>query len=204
MKGEPEIRKIFGLFAEILEYPHAGLADKARECVALITPFHREAAAGLARFHAFTEQATKSRMEEIYTHTFDLMTVCYPYAGYHLFGESYTRGAFMVKLKEHYLTYGFSAGNELPDHICVILRFLAILGDKDQQRMLIEECMIPVLKKMKMTFVDNDNPYGEVIKSLLLVLKQSSSLTSRGRRDKSWSSSFSAFFPTWLLSRLWS
>ncbi len=86
------------------------------------------------------EQIPLERMEEIYTSTFDMQPVCYPYIGYQLFGESYKRGAFMAQLNHAFSeTYGeangeatFSAGNELPDHVAVVLRFLAIEGANDE------------------------------------------------------------------------
>jgi nitrate reductase assembly molybdenum cofactor insertion protein NarJ len=35
----------------------------------------------------FAGSTPASRLEEIYTGTFDLNLVCFPYPGYHLFGE---------------------------------------------------------------------------------------------------------------------
>jgi nitrate reductase delta subunit len=111
-------------------------------------------------------------MEEIYTGTFDLQTKCCPYTGYHLFGENNKRGAFMVKLKEQYREHGFSTEKELPDHVCVILRFIATSRDDDLNRVLIDECLAPVLMKMKQGFTEDRNPYGEIIHSLLLIFQE--------------------------------
>jgi nitrate reductase delta subunit len=101
-----------------------------------------------------------------------MQAVCYPYVGYHLFGESYKRGAFLARLNEGYRAHGFSAKKEQPDHVPVILRFLA-LGEKgDFSEALLREGLIPALDKMADTFGDNGgNPYGEVIRALLLLLQ---------------------------------
>jgi nitrate reductase delta subunit len=165
--------RIFHLFADILEYPTPNLLSQVKECMDLLSSVNPQTVTNLDEFNRFVEQAKPGRLDEIYTGTFDLQVVCYPYAGYHLFGESYKRGAFMVKLKERYSANGFSAGSELPDHIAVILRFLALLQDEEERRVLVGECLIPALEKMVRAFGDKANPYGEVTHALLRFLQVS-------------------------------
>jgi nitrate reductase delta subunit len=167
------IRPICSLFAEILDYPKQDLLSRVEECAGLLSSVSNEAQAQLDRFRAFVEETSPGRMEEIYTSTFDLQMVCYPYAGYHLFGESYKRGIFMARLKEDYRARGFAIqGNELPDHLSVLLRFLAFLEEDELSRSLLDDCLIPVLSQMEQVFSDNDNPYGEVIRSLSALLRR--------------------------------
>ena len=129
------------------------------------------------------ERAQAGQLEELYTGTFDLQVVCYPYVGYHLFGESYKRGMFMAQLNQGYRERGFSAGNELPDHVAVVLRFLALTTDGDFSQALLREGLIPTVDKMAQAFGDqSDNPYAEVIRALLLVLRVK---TERGVDDLS-------------------
>jgi nitrate reductase delta subunit len=167
------IHRLYRLFADILEYPTPDLVRQAKACADLLPAVNPEAAALLDRFCAFVEQTPPSRLEELYTSTFDLQVVCYPYVGYQLFGESYKRGAFLARLNEGYRAHGFSAGNELPDHLAVILRFLALGEDGEFGRTLVNEGVIPALDKMAQAFGDNgDNPYSGVIQALLLVLRE--------------------------------
>jgi len=181
--------QVLRLFADILEYPTPDLAGQAKACADLLLAVNSEAAALLDRFRAFVEGASLSYLEELYTSTFDLQVVCYPYVGYHLFGESYKRGAFLARLNEGYRARGFSAGNELPDHLPVVLRFLA-LGEEGEASVssaepftqtLVREGVIPAVKKMTQAFGDTctersrsngDNPYGQVLQALLLVLQE--------------------------------
>jgi nitrate reductase molybdenum cofactor assembly chaperone len=114
---------LYRLFADLLGYPTPALAGQAQEAAAGAGV--AQATALLHGFYSFVEQASPARLEELYTGTFDLQAVCYPYVGYHLFGDSYKRGMFMAQLNAGYLERGFSAGKELPDHVAVILRFLA-------------------------------------------------------------------------------
>lgn len=171
MADEHITQRIYSIFADILEYPGPRLNILVEESVDLLLRVNRCAAERMEKFSNFIGGTAPARIEEIYTRTFDLQPVCYPYAGYQLFGESYKRGAFMVKLKERYSAYGFSVENELPDHLPVILRFLSALPDRQQEAALVTECLVPVLTKMAGAFKGGGTPYGDVISALQLFLQ---------------------------------
>lgn len=95
--------------------------------------------------------------KELFTRTFDLQMVCYPYVGYHLFGESFKRGAFLALLIEKYKSFDFrykgencdvGQMEELPDHMGLILEFLSTLEDKNEQQILVADALIPALNAM--------------------------------------------------------
>jgi nitrate reductase delta subunit len=90
--------------------------------------------------------------------------------GFHLFGEGYKRRVFLAGLSAMYSSRGFSAGRELPDHIAVVLRFLAGPAAGEEARILMEDGLTPALSKMIGTFGDPGNPYGDVLRALRLVL----------------------------------
>lgn len=141
-------RRLYGLFAQLLEYPRGSVAEAARQCQALLAVEHPEAASLLAEFAATAEAAPPGRLEEIYTRTFDLNGLCYPYVGYHLFGESYKRSLLLVGLKQRYGAVGLDTGSELADHLAVLLRFLDILDDAQLARELVQEALLPALERM--------------------------------------------------------
>jgi nitrate reductase delta subunit len=163
--------RLYQLFASLVEYPTPFLMDRVNECISLLTPLQHEAADLLGRFKTFLTLTPLSRMEEVYTATFDLDAVCYPYVGYHLFGDGNHRGMFLAGLKEHYQGSGFSAGNDLPDHLGVMLRFLAHSNDEGDREELLFLCIIPALKSMLDGFEDSANAYKGVLQALLLVLQ---------------------------------
>jgi nitrate reductase delta subunit len=164
--------RLYRLFADILEYPTPDLPRQVKACAGLLAAVNPEAAVLLDSFRAFVEQTPLPQLEELYTHTFDLQVVCYPYVGYQLFGESYKRGAFLARLNEGYREHDFTAGNELPDHVAVVLRFLALGETGDFGRTLLWEGLIPALEKMAQTFgEDGGHPYRHVIQTLLLALR---------------------------------
>ncbi len=89
-----------------------------------------------------------TRMEEIYTDVFELDATCHPYIGYHLFGESYKRSAFLLGLKDRYRPYHVQCGSELPDHLAVMLRFLAVNENPEEKETMIGEAIYPGLLRM--------------------------------------------------------
>lgn len=177
----PRRRDIYRCFAALLDYPTPGLADQTRQCVDLLRhddgsgPHRSEAAEGLGDFLDFVERTPLGRLEEIYTGTFDVNPACYIFAGYLLFGESFKRGKFLVQLQEKYREHGFSAGNELADHVPVLFRFLATLDPEDVlTQQLLDNCLIPVLQEMAANFKDDtepSNPYARVLRAVLTLLE---------------------------------
>ena len=165
---------LFDLFADLFEYPTLTTPLKAGLCYEQLQESHSDAGILLENFYREIETRTLEQMQEIYTTTFDMQPICYPYIGYQLFGESYKRGVFMSHLNEAYRLSGFSAGNELPDHISIILRYLGLDIEKRENEFgatLLHEGLLPALKKMDETLKKQvGNPYADVVSALLCVL----------------------------------
>ncbi len=141
-------RRIFERLACILDYPRPGAVEAAQECAALVRPRCPEAARLVLDFHTSIKGMPLGALQEVYTGTFDLDAACYPYIGYHLFGESYKRSVLMLGLRERYEAHGFAAEGELPDHLAVMLRFLAACDDDILAGELAREALLPALDKM--------------------------------------------------------
>ena len=126
--------QIYLRFADLLDYPGPRILDQALECVDLLAQEEPQTVELIQGFVDFAGRTPLGRLEEIYTGTFDVNPACYIYAGYLLFGESFKRGKFLVRLQEKYREHGFSAEKELADHVPVLFRFLATLdpGENDQ------------------------------------------------------------------------
>jgi nitrate reductase delta subunit len=164
----------YPLFADLLEYPASKMIQQTDRLLEQLKLTYPEAAERFKKFAAASMQHSLERMQELYTTTFDMQPVCYPYVGYHLFGESYKRGAFMARLNEAYHAVGYSAGQELPDHLAVILRFLGLDSVNRQEdfcRSLLDEGLIPALEKMLKVFEEgSENPYFGLLSALHLFL----------------------------------
>ncbi len=149
MYTETEMQNLYQCFARMLEYPAGGTLQAALTAQGLLADENPEATALLKDFHGYAESLSPGRLEEVYTGTFDLDAACHPYVGYHLFGETYKRSAFLVELKQRYHAAGFTfSDTELPDHLAVILHFLAMTKDNTQAEEIARDAFLPVLDRM--------------------------------------------------------
>jgi nitrate reductase molybdenum cofactor assembly chaperone NarJ/NarW len=141
--------------ARLLCYPEAkeGLLENC-DCVA---SHFKENGLGSpsAPFEALLRDLTLSGLQEEYVAVFDFNPKGSLYLGYHLQGDNQKRSAFMIGLKQEFARHAFApAGNELPDHLAVLLSFLAHLvqhGEGDYRRRFIAERVLPGLGKMGAT-----------------------------------------------------
>jgi nitrate reductase molybdenum cofactor assembly chaperone len=167
-----ESKKLCQLFAEVLDYPGSSLLESATECVNRLEHTFPGTVGPIQSFVTFAQSQNPGTLEELYTQTFDVTPATTPYVGYHLFGETPKRSAFMAKLQEAYQAHGFSAGAELADHLCVLLRFFSVAQDPEFVIPLLQECVLPVLEKMEEAFPKNGNGYAPAVSSLRLFLRQ--------------------------------
>ncbi|HXX33908.1 MAG TPA: molecular chaperone TorD family protein [Thermodesulfobacteriota bacterium] len=161
---------LYQRLAKVIDYPGSDLFQRVDECISLLPPHHEEATGLLKEFRASLGRIPLGTIEELYARTFDPQAASYPYVGYQLLGDGNHRGMFLAGLKEHYQIYDFSSGNELPDHLGVMLRFLARDDDKEEREELLSLCILPALRKMVHGFSDDGNPYRKLLKAILLLL----------------------------------
>jgi len=166
------IQMILDDFAQILDYPTAVLPEIVGRSTERLRASHAGSADHMTRFQSFIDENDEGKLQELYTGTFDLQAFCNLYVGHYLFGEDFRRSLFMVKLKELYREEDFSFQKELPDHLCVMLRFLACAKEREENRELISECVIPAVVAMLKCFDSKHHPYKAVLQSLLLVLQE--------------------------------
>ena len=149
MYTETEMRNLYQCFARMLEYPAGGTLQAAIKAQEILRNEDPASAAQLKEFHEYAAALPPGRLEEVYTGTFDLDAACHPYVGYHLFGETYKRSIVLVELKQRYSAEGFAfPDNELPDHLAVILHFLAATKDQIQAQEIARDALLPVLDRM--------------------------------------------------------
>ena len=134
---------------------HNGLA------LALHYPAREETRIALEAFPGF-ETMDSTALEELYTRTFDINPVCSLETGWHLFGEDYNRGAFLVRMRGLLRQHGIEEGAELPDHLESALRVLGVM-EGDAAKELACEFILPAVIKMRVPFADDSNPYASVL-----------------------------------------
>ncbi len=160
------------LLARALDYPGADLKERC-EALASLLAEAPEARRALDRFAEAIAPLAPERLEEIYAATFDVNPACCLYVGFHLFGDSYKRGAFMARLNGEYRERGFDPGNELPDHLPVLLRFLGSLDDCELRSWLLYEAIVPGLEKIAAAFDGTENVYGDLARAARTAVRPS-------------------------------
>ena len=153
-------------FATLLSYPGENVVAEAVTCSAELKQVSPESSGSLESFISFLEANDISRIEEAFTGTFDLQSLCHPYVGYQLCGESQQRTMFMIKLRELYQQYGFIPGNELPDHLTEVMRFVGSINDQDCRQEIIQNGLLPALAKITQGIESEGHPYLAVLNAL--------------------------------------
>lgn len=153
-------------WARMLQCPDEvqGGADLAAT-VAELQERHPESAAHLAPLADLARQLGPGELQERHSRTFDGTASRALELGWHLFGESYSRGAFLVRMRELLREGGVEESGELPDHLgCV----LAVLGRADQAvaGALVRGSVLPALDKIAAGFEDPEDAYGQALRGL--------------------------------------
>lgn len=155
-------REALGALAALLAYPTGGVLAEAERCRRLVGS---RAARHLDDFAARAGRAGAAGLEELFTATFDLDPSCAPYVGHHLFGDGPLRGLFLARLAGVYRDDGFAgwaAGGEVPDHLAVVLRYLAATPGGEAREDLVRDALLPALEKM-LAGQAAENPYTSLL-----------------------------------------
>ncbi|SEA74795.1 respiratory nitrate reductase chaperone NarJ [Desulfuromusa kysingii] len=173
MMNEPINKNLCHQFSVLLSYPVSGLQNTAIMCRDSLARISPDAACQLHEFIDFVDTADRAQIEEIYTSTFDLQPVCHPYVGYQLCGENQKRAMFLMKMQQIYRHYDYTPGNELPDHLCEILRFISRTNAPDCCQELIDDGVLPALEKIIQAIENDDHPYKRLLMTLQCFLSES-------------------------------
>lgn len=142
--------------ARLLDYPERKEALLAAHDTVARFLRERGLACPTAPFAEFAAASTLAEIQEDYVATFDFNPAAAPSLGHHLYGDNQKKGAYMIRVKQEFGRYGFTpAGSELPDHLGVLLAFLAHLarrGDDAARRNFITGQVLPGLHKLAAAF----------------------------------------------------
>ena len=177
------IPKVLEGFARLLAYPDEHTAQVAELLYVVLHDELPDAAADISQFGRFLEQSSPWEVEEAFTGTFDVNPQCALEVGWHLFGEEYARGMFLVRMREELRKYGLTESTELPDHISHVLAVVAAMPEEEAKK-LVTLCVQPALEKMNEALAKKDTPYRHVVSSLAKLLQQKwGGSPSSGRSD---------------------
>jgi nitrate reductase delta subunit len=157
----------FGLLVTLLRYPEDGYKRDAERCCGFFAANHPQMEAPLSQFFEQTSTLTLEDLQALYTATFDLNPLCSLEVGWHLFGENYERGEFLVKMREELRRHGIAESTELPDHLTHALELVGRMEPQDASSFA-AACLFPALDKMHAAIQGKSNPF----ESLLLAVER--------------------------------
>ena len=123
-------------------------------------------------FHIFSQHVNETeltKLQEEFTQLFDFTPNTCLDLGWHLHGENYERGVFMVRVREMLREFGIPETSELPDHLTHILSVLPKMEEDDRNEF-VQTRVIPATEKIIKGFGDTESPYKHLIQFIYGVL----------------------------------
>ena len=164
------IPKLLHALGRLLSYPDESTVQTAELLFVVLKGELDEAAQDAARFGAYAERHDLAELEEAFTRTFDVNPMSALEVGWHLFGEEYARGMFLVRMREELRKYAIPESVELPDHLSHVLSIVSAMPDEEAKRF-VRACVQPAVEKMKQALAEKETPYRNVIDCLSTILK---------------------------------
>lgn len=164
------IPKVMDAFARLLCYPGPYTSQAAELLYIVLRGELDDAARDISQFGAFLEQHEDWKLEEVFTATFDVNPACALEVGWHLFGEEYARGMFLVRMREELRKYGLPESAELPDHLSHVLAVVAAMPGDERARF-VTACVQPAVEKMNEALAKKQTPYRHVVSALAHVIR---------------------------------
>ncbi len=157
------------LLAGVLRYPYDGYAEGVERCVETLAGSDPDAAPLLGAFLGRARERSVEELQALFTETFDLDPVCSLEVGWHLFGERYERGRFLVTMRAELRRLGVAESTELPDHITHALLALDRM-EPDEGAQFVRAFLRPALGKMRAGLEGKSNPFENVLLAIARVL----------------------------------
>lgn len=162
------VRSLYDSLAGLLTYPDADYRRGLANCRAALKD-QPEAAERLDQFAGGIQDLALEGLQELFTQTFDLNPVCSLEVGWHLFGENYSRGEFLVEMRQELRRHGLPESTELPDHLTHVLSAVARMEAPKADRFTMKY-VLPALEKMLAGLHGKECPYEHVLEAVRCVL----------------------------------
>jgi nitrate reductase delta subunit len=155
----------YAILADLLDYPEKGFGARAARCFGELEERRDATLPLLAPFRKVAESFTLEDLQELYTRTFDINPVCTLEVGWHVYGEDYARGEFLVKMREKLREHNIPESCELPDHLSHVLALLWRLEAPEADD-LAARYVLPALAKMMEGLGGATNPYEALLQAI--------------------------------------
>jgi len=163
----------------VLAYPKNGNCEPVAIAIDELRRERPSLAEYLQPLRELVAKGEPAVLEEAYMHTFDCNPERALELGWHLFGESYSRGNFLVRMRGFMRDCKLDEDGELPDHLCNVLAVMAT-AEQGLADALRKSYLLPALEKMEKGFLDEADPYRGVIAGLKSYVEAEAGQQSEG------------------------
>ncbi|MEW5983164.1 MAG: nitrate reductase molybdenum cofactor assembly chaperone [Acidobacteriota bacterium] len=158
-------REALAHLGSLVSYPDGDYRTRLDALLAGLAGDDPEAVRHLERFAERLDGLSTADLQELYTRTFDLNPLCALEVGWHLYGEDYQRGAFLVRMRKALRDHGIPEDGELPDHLASMLRLAARL-EPDETARLTVHALLPALDKMLGSIEKAESPFLPLVTAI--------------------------------------
>lgn len=162
--------EVYDSLGSLLNYPENHPAANVERCLSALKASESPALKPLSQFAEHVSASTKEELQELFTHTFDINPVAALEVGWHLFGERYERGTFIVKMRQTLKRLKIPESTELPDHLTHVLEALGRM-EQDEADEFAHLFVLPALDKILSALKGKDNPYANVLEGICCEIK---------------------------------
>jgi nitrate reductase delta subunit len=159
MASDPSI---YDLLAATLIYPNGGFEETLEQCERAVATADSDFGAQLRDWVERMRGLSPQEREEVYARTFDMSPKCTLELGWHVFGETYDRGTFLVWMRGQLRRFSLAESTDLPDHARHVLPVLGRMESEDADKFS-QACVQPAMETICEGLDKTDSPYEPFI-----------------------------------------
>lgn len=158
-------------FMPIIAYPTDEYHAQTEQCLEMLERIQPVVAEQFRPFAEFVLTKRPADLEELYIQAFDMNPGTSLDMSWHLFGETYDRGAFLVAMRQLLKEHDIDEKSELPDNVTHLLQVLPHLDEQRGEDIALR-CLLPGLLIVEENLKNSENPYLAVIVSLRKLIER--------------------------------
>ena len=155
----------------LLDYPTEELVSRRPLLESAVAQLPASVAEPLRRFLADVSASPLGQLQRDYVETFDVTRRCSLYLTYFAHGDTRKRGLALVQFKQAYRRAGAELDtDELPDHLGVVLEFVATTDLDVAWRLLLDHRA--GIEVLRIALADKGSPWHDVVLALVATLPE--------------------------------
>jgi nitrate reductase delta subunit len=158
----------------LLDYPDPALLEKLPMVRAAVRSLPDPLREPIEEFLGRLESTPLQELQQDYVETFDNRRRCNLFLTYFAHGDTRKRGMALLRFKQTYLASGFelddgsSGGEELPDHLCVVLEYAATIDQAQGRQLMLDHRA--GLELLRLSLRDLGSPWFSVVDAVCRTL----------------------------------